>query len=97
MKRPTVPHDEYAETAVLGGVSIWSVNAEQVFNTLTSADFYSPRNQRWFLALHTLYSRGDTITVTTEFSGLVSENKSLDYKVKAVSELAAWTGARRDR
>jgi hypothetical protein len=35
----------------------------------------------------------DTIEVSSEFGNLVSENKKQSFKVKAISELAAWNGA----
>lgn len=89
-----IPHDDAAESEVLASVLLFpQVVAVRVLTTLTSADFYTPRNQRWFIALAQLHERGEKIDTT----GCISELQRLGdeeprWLVAAINE----SGASRD-
>lgn len=64
-----IPYDMLAEQSTLGGMLLSKDAVADVVETVRGADFYVPRHEIIFDALHTLYSNGepnDVIAVTDE-------------------------------
>jgi hypothetical protein len=68
-----IPHDSDAELAIVGSLTVWNVNVPTALQSLDASDFYVLRHQRLFLAVKTLYERGEAI----EHSGILDEMRCL--------------------
>lgn len=67
----TPPHDESAETAVLGGMLLHRAAIEEVTGLITGASFYQPRHGKIFEAITALDARdepADPVTVANELT-----------------------------
>lgn len=77
-----LPHDERAETAVVGALMYNQPCREEVFAVLTAADFYLPDTRETFRACRALFDRGlvsDPVTVSTEQDGRVATAQLLAF------------------
>lgn len=67
----TPPYDEYAEQGAIGGMLLSKDAVADVIEAVRAVDFYLPKHEVIFDAVHNLYSRGeptDVIAVTDELT-----------------------------
>lgn len=79
-----LPHDLQAEQSVLGGMLLSQDAIAEVFEIITSHDFYAPKHEIIFGAIYDLYGRGeptDVITLTAELTrtGNLVRSGGADY------------------
>ncbi|MEY4310920.1 MAG: hypothetical protein RLZ71_846, partial [Actinomycetota bacterium] len=79
-----LPSDLLAEQSVLGGMLLSQDAVAEVFEIISSTDFYAPKHETIFRAVYDLYGRGeptDVITVTAELTrtGNLVRSGGADY------------------
>jgi replicative DNA helicase len=92
LERRVPPHSPEAEMAVLGGALLRNEAVDQVRDLLDPEDFYLPAHQRLFVALCTLYDRGealDPITLRNELKtrGWLEETGGAAYISRLLDEV----------
>ncbi|HAN24663.1 MULTISPECIES: replicative DNA helicase [Microbacterium] len=80
----TPPHDALAEQSTLGGMMLSKDAVADVIETLRGVDFYVPKHELIFDAIHSLYAHGeptDVVAVTDELikSGDLQRAGGADY------------------